>query len=266
MGPVKQIKIIITKMIRIQENKLSNAASSTARYFQAIGKVHDLEHGASVYNTFGVSLMIFHSHWGHMSIIFLWVTGTIFHKGWNGNYEYWITNPVGIQPLGHSLWDPNIPSSTQGDFSLCATSGVYYILLGIGVTSNKGIYSCVILSEVLSLLCVIISKLNSISTDQALKWGSSKFSTVTTSNLESAHMHGMLSRFLSLTSSNGIRLNYHISSLFGLTSLLWSGHIVHCAIPASRGNLGLEAFNTTYSGNEGPTNLQYDAANHVFWN
>merc|ERR1711972_67162 len=117
------------------------------------------------------SKTIFHSHWGHMSIIFLWVTGTIFHIGWNGNYEYWITNPVGTQPLGHSLWDPNIPSSTEGDFSLCATSGVYYVLLGIGVTSNKGIYSCVIMSEVLSLLCVVISKLNSISTDQALKWG-----------------------------------------------------------------------------------------------
>merc|ERR1711948_158813 len=203
----------LVSLIKIHETKLSNAASSTGRYFQSIGKVHDLEHGANVYNTLGVSLMIFHSHWGHMSIIFLWVTGIIFHIGWNGNYEYWITNPVGIQPLGHSLWDPNIPSATTGDLSLSATSGVYYVLLGIGVTSNKGIYSCVILSEVLSLLCVVISKLNGISTDQALKWGSYKTSMATTSKIESGIMQGTLARFLSLTSASGLRLNYHISSL-----------------------------------------------------
>merc|ERR1711972_1172425 len=191
------------KLIIIQENKISNAASSTARYFQSIGKVHDLEHNASVYNTFGLSIKIFNSHWGHMSIIFLWITGIIFHIGWNGNYEYWITNPVGIQPLGHSLWDPNIPASTEGDFSLCATSGVYYVLLGIGVTSNKGIYSCVILSEVLSLFCVVISKLNGISTDQALKWGGYNSYSATTSKIESANMNGMLHRFLSLTTASG---------------------------------------------------------------
>merc|ERR1711972_1159126 len=190
MGVYIQRRFNYYKVIRIQEKKLSNAASSTARYFQSIGKIHDLEHGASVYNTLGVSMGIFNIHWGHMSIIFLWITGIIFHIGWNGNYEYWITNPVGIQPLGHSLWDPNIPSSTEGDFSLCATSGVYYVLLGIGVTSNKGIYSCVILSEVLSLLCVVISKLNSISTDQALKWGGYNSYSATTSKIESANMNG----------------------------------------------------------------------------
>merc|ERR1711879_400626 len=127
-------------------------------------------------------------------------------------YEYWITNPVGIQPLGHSLWDPNIPSATEGDFSLSAISGVYYVLLGIGVTSNKGIYSCVIMSEVLSLLCVVISKLNSISTDKALKWGSNKTSTYTTSKIESTNMNGQQNRFLSLIAASGLRINYHISS------------------------------------------------------
>jgi hypothetical protein len=58
-------------LIKIQENKFSSAASTTGRYFQSLGKVHDLEHSASVYNTFGLSIMIFHSHFGHMSIIFL---------------------------------------------------------------------------------------------------------------------------------------------------------------------------------------------------
>ena len=31
------------------------------------------------------------------------------------------------------------------------------------------------------------------------------------------------------------RLNHHLSGLFGVSSLAWTGHLVHVAIPASRG-------------------------------
>merc|ERR1739847_193413 len=31
------------------------------------------------------------------------------------------------------------------------------------------------------------------------------------------------------------RLNHHLSGLFGVSSLAWTGHLVHVALPASRG-------------------------------
>jgi photosystem I P700 chlorophyll a apoprotein A2 len=31
------------------------------------------------------------------------------------------------------------------------------------------------------------------------------------------------------------RLNHHLSALFGVSSLAWAGHLIHVAIPASRG-------------------------------
>lgn len=31
------------------------------------------------------------------------------------------------------------------------------------------------------------------------------------------------------------RLNHHLSALFGVSSLAWSGHLIHVAIPESRG-------------------------------
>ncbi|PWA50022.1 PsaB, chloroplast [Artemisia annua] len=34
---------------------------------------------------------------------------------------------------------------------------------------------------------------------------------------------------------NTSRLNHHLSGLFGVSSLAWTGHLVHVAIPASRG-------------------------------
>jgi photosystem I P700 chlorophyll a apoprotein A2 len=48
----------------------------------------------------------------------------------------------------------------------------------------------------------------------------------------------------------GLRLNYHLSQLIGLTSILWAGHLIHVAIPSSRGvltgttNYTLDEFNT----------------------
>jgi len=87
----------------IQEEKLSNITNLIRKYFQSIGKIHDLEHKTSVYNILKTNIIIFHSHWGHMSIIFSQITKLIFHIGWNGNYEYWITNLTNIQTLGHSL-------------------------------------------------------------------------------------------------------------------------------------------------------------------
>jgi photosystem I P700 chlorophyll a apoprotein A2 len=41
--------------------------------------------------------------------------------------------------------------------------------------------------------------------------------------------------FLSVLDSPGFRLNFHISSLIGLSSILWSAHLVTAALPAARG-------------------------------
>jgi hypothetical protein len=41
---------------------------------------------------------------------------------------------------------------------------------------------------------------------------------------------------LGVQDATGLRLNYHIGVLIGCTSLLWSGHLIHVAIPVSRGS------------------------------
>ncbi|WPT18798.1 psaB (chloroplast) [Picochlorum sp. SENEW3] len=41
------------------------------------------------------------------------------------------------------------------------------------------------------------------------------------------------------------RLNHHLAGLFGVSSLAWTGHLVHVAIPASRGqHVGWDNFLT----------------------
>jgi hypothetical protein len=52
-----------------------------------------------------------------------------------------------------------------------------------------------------------------------------------------------------------VRLNVHISTVLGLSSVLWSGHIVHASIPVFRGrNPSLII---------GPSGSSFDKDNHV---
>jgi photosystem I P700 chlorophyll a apoprotein A2 len=71
------------------------------------------------------------------------------------------------------------------------------------------------------------------------------------------------------------RLNHHLSGLFGVSSLAWSGHLIHVAIPESRGNhvrwdnfmtqsphpSGLNSF---FNGNWSAYAENPDSLNHVF--
>ena len=46
--------------------------------------------------------------------------------------------------------------------------------------------------------------------------------------------------------NNESRLNHHLSGLFGFSSLGWTGHLVHVAIPESRGvHVGWDNFITS---------------------
>ena len=71
------------------------------------------------------------------------------------------------------------------------------------------------------------------------------------------------------------RLNHHLSGLFGVSSLAWAGHLIHVAIPESRGEhirwnnflgtvphpAGLTPF---FSGNWSVYSENPDTANHIF--
>jgi photosystem I P700 chlorophyll a apoprotein A2 len=71
------------------------------------------------------------------------------------------------------------------------------------------------------------------------------------------------------------RLNHHLAGLFGVSSLAWTGHLVHVAIPESRGqHVGWDNFLSTlphpaglapfFTGNWGVYAQNPDTASHVF--
>mmetsp|Transcript_20257 Transcript_20257/g.45073 ORF Transcript_20257/g.45073 Transcript_20257/m.45073 type:complete len:731 (+) Transcript_20257:1626-3818(+) len=198
---------------------------ATRRIWYGIATAHDLEahDGMTEENLYQ---KIFASHFGHLAIIFLWTAGNLFHVAWQGNFEKWVTNPLKTRPIAHSIWDPHFGESALKAFSKgnaypvdIAFSGVYHWWYTIGFRTNQELYAGSV--GLLLLSCTLLFA----------GW---------------LHLQPKFRPSLSWFKNNESRLNHHLSGLLGVSSLAWTGHLVHVAIPASRGvHIGWDNFLTT---------------------
>ena len=84
----------------IQESKLWQSEHfvklrcATGKYFQVLGNIHDIESYFGIDNVVSLHARLFLTHWGQLAIIFMWVSGNLFHIAWHGNYELWVKNPI----------------------------------------------------------------------------------------------------------------------------------------------------------------------------
>jgi photosystem I P700 chlorophyll a apoprotein A2 len=158
----------------------------------------------------------FASHFGQLAIIFLWTSGNLFHVAWQGNFEAWVRDPLHVRPIAHAIWDPHfgqpaIKAFTQGGSPSpvnISCSGVYQWWYTIGLHTNEDLYAGALFLLFVSTIFLIAATLH-----LQPKWRPS------------------VSWFKNVES----RLNHHLSGLFGVSSLAWKGHLVHVAIPKSRG-------------------------------
>mgnify|MGYP003321851308 CR=1 FL=1 len=198
---------------------------ATRRIWYGIATAHDLEahDGMTEENLYQ---KIFASHFGHLAIIFLWTSGNLFHVAWQGNFEKWVANPLKVKPIAHAIWDPHFGDSALKAFSKgnaypvnIAYSGVYQWWYTIGMRTNQQLYVGSIFLLGLAALLLYAGWL---------------------------HLQPKFRPSLSWFKNNESRLNHHLSGLLGVSSLAWTGHIVHVAIPVSRGvHVGWDNFLTT---------------------
>ncbi|NJO98119.1 MAG: photosystem I core protein PsaB [Pleurocapsa sp. CRU_1_2] len=228
---------------------------TTRRIWYGIATAHDFElhDGMTEENLYQ---KIFASHFGHIAIIFLWTSGTLFHVAWQGNFEQWIKDPLNTSPIAHAIWDPHfgagaIDAFTQGGASNpvnIAYSGVYHWFYTIGMTSNQELYQGSIFLLLLSSIFLFAGWL---------------------------HLQPKFRPSLAWFKNAESRLNHHLAGLFGVSSLAWTGHLVHVAIPESRGqHVGWDNFLSTpphpaglgpfFSLNWGVYAQNPDTAGHVF--
>jgi len=228
---------------------------TTRRIWYGIATAHDFEthDGMTEENLYQ---KIFASHFGHLAIIFLWTSGTLFHVAWQGNFEQWIKDPLNVRPIAHAIWDPHfgqgaIDAFTQAGASNpvnIAYSGVYHWFYTIGMTTNADLYQGSVFLLILSSLFLFAGWL---------------------------HLQPKFRPSLAWFKDAESRLNHHLAGLFGVSSLAWTGHLVHVAIPESRGvHVGWDNFLSVkphpaglmpfFTGNWGVYAQSPDTAGHVF--
>ncbi len=228
---------------------------ATRRIWYGIATAHDLEMHDEM-TTESLYQKIFASHFGHLAIIFIWTSGNLFHIAWQGNFEQWILNPLKIKPIAHAIWDPHfgepaLKAFTRGGATYpvdISYSGLYNWWFTIGMRSNNDLY----LGSIGLLLLA--------STLIFAAW---------------LHLQPKFKPSIAWFKNNESRLNHHLTGLFGVSSLAWTGHLVHVAIPESRGiHIGWDNFLITPPHPEGLRpffNLDFwkyaqnpDTAEHIF--
>ncbi|NEO10801.1 MAG: photosystem I core protein PsaB [Moorea sp. SIO4G2] len=228
---------------------------TTRRIWYGIATAHDFEShdGMTEENLYQ---KIFASHFGHLAIIFLWTSGTLFHVAWQGNFEEWIKDPETIKPIAHAIWDPQFGSGAIDAFTQAgasspvniAYSGVYHWFYTIGMRTNNQLHGGAMFLLLLSSLLLFAGWL---------------------------HLQPKFRPSLSWFKNAESRLNHHLGGLFGVSSLAWAGHLIHVAIPASRGqHVGWDNFLSVkphaaglgpfFTGNWGVYAQNPDTAGHIF--
>ncbi|PZU98152.1 MAG: photosystem I core protein PsaB [Leptolyngbya sp.] len=228
---------------------------TTRRIWYGIATAHDFEShdGMTEENLYQ---KIFASHFGHLAIIFLWTSGNLFHVAWQGNFEQWIKDPLNIKPIAHAIWDPHFGQPAVDAFSQAgsstpvniAFSGVYHWWYTIGMRTNNDLYSGAVFLLILSAVFLFAGWL---------------------------HLQPKFRPSLSWFKNAESRLNHHLAGLFGVSSLAWTGHLVHVAIPESRGvHVGWDNFLSMkphpeglmpfFTGNWGVYAQNPDTSSHIF--
>ncbi|MEO1095022.1 MAG: photosystem I core protein PsaB [Cyanobacteria bacterium J06638_28] len=228
---------------------------TTRRLFYAIATAHDFEthDGMTEENLYQ---KIFASHFGHLAIIFLWISGILFHVAWQGNFEQWIQDPLNTSPIAHAIWDAQfgpaaIEAYTQAGaknpVDICY-SGVYHWWYTIGMRTNTDLFVGAMFLLLLAAVMLYAGWL---------------------------HLQPRFRPNLAWFKNAESRLNHHLAGLFGVSALAWTGHLVHVAIPESRGqHVGWDNFLSVqphpeglvpfFTGNWGAYAQNPDTADHIF--
>ena len=252
----------------------SNGRCATNKYFQIIGSIHDIESYSGIDNTSSLNVSIFFSHNGHLAIIFVWVSTHLFHIGWNGNYSVWVFNPIATIPIAHGISDPHFAlpinySSGKSDYTIVLSySGIYNWLYTLGFNSVFHLYNFVMICELLAVISIPLGKVHLIYLEDTLQWcvivgftlnlellcatGAMGLNALA-KDLEIIHLHKKLALdikvgpifiwpfklFVAYFDLGNLRLNFHTGIIIGFLSIAWCGHLVHVAIPISRGIQGV---------------------------
>ncbi|MEL6816822.1 MAG: photosystem I core protein PsaA, partial [Cyanobacteria bacterium J06598_3] len=155
-----------------------------------------------------ISRKIFSAHFGHLAVVFIWLSGMYFHGAKFSNYEAWLTNPTGIKPSAQVVWpvfgQEILNADVGGGFQgIQITSGLFQMWRANGITNSYQLYCTAIGALVMAALMLFAGWFHYHRKAPKLEWFQ---------NVESM-------------------MNHHLAGLLGLGCLGYAGQQIHVSLP-----------------------------------
>ncbi|MBE9029229.1 photosystem I core protein PsaA [filamentous cyanobacterium LEGE 11480] len=188
------------------DRTLAKGPKTTTWIWNLHANAHDFDSHTS--DLEDVSRKIFSAHFGHLAVVFVWLSGMYFHGAKFSNYEAWLSDPIGIKPSAQVVWpivgQEILNADVGGGFhGIQITSGLFQMWRAAGITNSYQLYVTAIGGLVMAGLMLFAGWFHYHKAAPKLEWFQ---------NVESM-------------------LNHHLAGLFGLGSLAWAGHQIHVGNP-----------------------------------
>jgi photosystem I P700 chlorophyll a apoprotein A1 len=191
------------------DRALAKGPKTTTWVWNLHANAHDFD--AHTSDLQEVSRRIFSAHFGHLAVIFIWLSGAFFHGARFSNYSGWLADPTHVKPSAQQVWAVFGQEVLNGDMGagfqgIQITSGLFQMWRAWGITSETQLMALAIGALVMAGLMLNAGVFHYHKAAPKLEWFQ---------NVESM-------------------LNHHLAGLLGLGSLSWAGHLIHVSAPITK--------------------------------
>ena len=191
------------------DRALAKGPKTTSWVWNLHANAHDFD--AHTSDLQEVSRRIFSAHFGHLAVIFIWLSGAFFHGARFSNYSGWLADPTHVKPSAQQVWAVFGQEVLNGDMGagfqgIQITSGLFQMWRAWGITSETQLMALAIGALVMAGLMLNAGVFHYHKAAPKLEWFQ---------NVESM-------------------LNHHLAGLLGLGSLSWAGHVIHVSAPVTK--------------------------------
>jgi photosystem I P700 chlorophyll a apoprotein A1 len=191
------------------DRTLAKGPKTTTWVWNLHANAHDFDSHTSDLEE--VSRKIFSAHFGHLAVIFIWLSGAFYHGARFSNYAGWLADPLHVKPSAQVVWPIFGQEILNGDVGagfhgIQITSGLFHVWRAWGFTNEYQLLCTAIGSLVMAGLMLNAGVFHYHKAAPKLEWFQ---------NVESM-------------------LNHHLAGLLGLGSLSWTGHLLHVSLPTTQ--------------------------------
>ncbi|NJO43331.1 MAG: photosystem I core protein PsaA [Cyanobacteria bacterium RU_5_0] len=191
------------------DRTLAKGPKTTTWIWNLHANAHDFDSHTS--DLQDISRKIFSAHFGHLAVVFIWLSGMYFHGARFSNFSAWMSDPIHIKPSAQVVWDifgqDILNADVGGGFhGIQITSGLFQLWRASGFTNEFQLYCTAIGGLVMAALMLFAGWFHYHVRAPKLEWFQ---------NLESM-------------------MNHHLAGLLGCGALGWAGHQIHVALPTNK--------------------------------